>query len=241
MTASLGRIHSFESFGAVDGPGIRFVIFMQGCPMRCLYCHNPETWSYQGGQEYSVDQVLEKALRYQSYWKDRGGITVSGGEALLQLDFLIELFRKAKQKGIHTCLDTSGALYLKLDSSKLLELIQWTDLVLLDIKHIDERQHTNLTGHSNLPVLKFAQFLSDHGIPMWIRHVLVPGWTDREEDLVHLRAFIETLTTVEKVEVLPYHSMAIPKYEKLGLDYPLKDVEAPSQTSLTKAKEILER
>ena len=236
-----GRIHSFESFGTVDGPGIRFVVFMQGCPLRCQYCHNPDTWG-AGGQEYSAEEVAQRVMRYKNYFGDKGGVTVSGGEPLLQIDFIVELFTILKSKGIHTCVDTSGFTFRK-DNEAVVEkhkkLLAVTDLFLLDIKHIDDEACQKLTGQSNENTLAFAKFLSDNGKKMWIRQVLVPNITDGEEDLKTLRAFIDTLATVEKVEVLPYHTLGVVKYEKLGLEYPLKDVCAPSKESVEKARNIL--
>ena len=238
-----GRIHSFESFGTVDGPGIRFVVFMQGCPLRCQYCHNPDTWGV-GGQEYSAEEVAQRVMRYKNYFGDKGGITVSGGEPLLQIDFIIELFTILKAKGIHTCVDTSGFTFRK-DNEAVVEkhkkLLTVTDLFLLDIKHINDDACKKLTGQSNENTLAFAKFLSDNGKKMWIRQVLVPNITDGEEDLKALRAFIDTLATVEKVEVLPYHTMGVVKYEKLGIEYPLKDVSAPSKERVLCAKAILQK
>ena len=236
-----GNIHSFESFGTVDGPGIRFVIFLQGCPLRCQYCHNPDTWG-KGGTEYPVEEVVDRALRYKNYFGDKGGVTVTGGEPLVQLDFVIELFKALKAKGVHTCVDTSGITFnpdVPASVEKHEKLLEVADLFLLDIKHIDDEACIRLTGQSNQHTLAFAKFLSEHGKSMWIRQVLVPGITDSEESLMRTRAFIDTLATVEKVEVLPYHSMGEVKYEKLGLEYPLKDVCAPSKDSVEKAKNIL--
>ena len=236
-----GRIHSFESFGTVDGPGIRYVIFMQGCPLRCLYCHNPDTWA-GGGKEYTVDEVIARVLKYKNYFGDKGGITVSGGEPLLQIDFITELFTKLKSKGIHTCIDTSGITFRAADAAcveKHEKLLQVTDLVLLDIKHIDEAACKTLTGQSNQNTLAFAKFLSERGKKIWIRQVLVPGYTDEEETLAKTRAFIDTLATVEKVEVLPYHTMGEVKYKNLGIEYPLAGVEAPSKEKTANAKRIL--
>lgn len=236
-----GRIHSFESFGTVDGPGIRFVTFLQGCPLRCQYCHNPDTWE-AGGTEYTAEEVAKRALRYKNYFGDTGGVTVTGGEPLLQIDFIIELFTLLKAKGIHTCIDTSGITFKK-DSAVSVEkhkrLLAVTDLVLLDIKHIDDEACKRLTGQSNENTLAFAKFLSDNGVKTWIRQVLVPNITDNDEDLKKLRAFLDTLTTVEKVEVLPYHTMGLVKYEKLGLEYPLKDVAAPTKERVLRARSIL--
>ena len=233
-----GRIHSFESFGTVDGPGIRFVVFMQGCPMRCLYCHNPDTWA-GGGKVFSAGEVAQTALKYKSYFTGGGGVTVSGGEPMLQADFVCELFKILKSHGVHTALDTSGVLFDAEDIHKFDELLSVTDLVLLDIKHIDENEHKKLTAHSNSNVLAFAQYLSDTGKPMWIRHVLVPGITDNDEYLSRLAEFVSKLKTVERVEVLPYHTMGEVKYEKLGLEYPLKGVEPPTRERVLNAKKIL--
>lgn len=238
MTEILGNIHSIESFGTVDGPGIRFVVFMQGCPMRCLYCHNPDTWSYDENKKMSVDEILSKYDSVKEFLRN-GGITVTGGEPLSQIEFVIELFKKAKQKGIHTALDTSGILFNKNNISKTDELIKYTDLVLLDIKHIDDNKHKKLTGHSNSSVLDFAKYLSDNNVPIWIRHVVVSGITDNQEDLKNLGKFIAELKMVKALDVLPYHNMAIPKYENLGLDYPLKDVLPLTKEQAFSARKII--
>ena len=235
----MGFIHSFESFGTVDGPGIRFVVFMQGCPMRCKYCHNPDTWEFKLGTEYTPQEVADRALKYKSYILKGGGVTVSGGEPLMQTEFIIELFRILKENGVHTAIDTSGIAFNK-DDEKFEELLKYTDLVLLDIKHIDEKEHIKLTGHSNKNVLAFARFVSEHGLDMWIRHVLVDGITDNDEYLKKLKSFIDTLKTVKKVEVLPYHTMGEVKYEKLGIDYSLKGIEPPTQERLKNAIKILD-
>lgn len=234
-----GNVHSIESFGTVDGPGIRFVVFMQGCPMRCLYCHNPDTWSYAGGTTYSARALAEKALRYKSYFTGGGGVTVSGGEPLLQIGFVTELFAILKANGVHTALDTSGITFREEDTAAIDALLEVTDLVLLDVKHADEEEHKKLTRHSNRPVLAFARYLSDKGKDMWIRHVLVGGFTDDDGYLHRLKEFIDTLSTVRKVEVLPYHTMGEVKYAKLGLEYPLKGVEPPSPERVKNAKNIL--
>ncbi|MBQ8657758.1 MAG: pyruvate formate lyase-activating protein [Clostridia bacterium] len=236
-----GRIHSFESFGTVDGPGIRFVTFMQGCPLRCQYCHNPDTW-LSGGQEYTAEEVASRILRYRNYFGETGGATVSGGEPLLQIEFVTELFRLLKAQGVHTCVDTSGITFRANDPEcvkKHETLLEYADLFLLDIKHIDEAAHKTLTKQSNANTLAFAKFLSDHGKKIWIRHVLVPTLTDDDEALKRLKAFIDTLKTVEKVEVLPYHTMGEVKYEKLGYDYPLKGVAPPTKERVENAKKIL--
>lgn len=233
------RVHSFESFGTLDGPGIRFVVFAQGCVMRCKYCHNPDTWELKGGKEIPAEEIANEALKYKSYFSSNGGVTVSGGEPLLQIDGLIELFKLLKQKNIHTCVDTSGICFRKNDE-RYEQLLALTDLFLLDIKHIDEEAHKTLTGHSNTAPLAFAKYLSDHGKPMWIRHVLVPGITDIDEQLTRLRDFLDTLETVEKVEVLPYHTMGKVKYENLGMAYPFEGVEPPTKECIQNAKKILQ-
>ncbi len=234
-----GRIHSFESFGTVDGPGIRFVVFMQGCPMRCLYCHNPDTWVFSAGTEYTAEQVCQRALKYKSYFVGGGGVTVSGGEPLCQAQFVGELFTLLKEHGVGTALDTSGVLFDETDVHKFDDLLAVTDLVLLDIKHIDGDEHKKLTGHSNRNILAFARYLSDIGKPVWIRHVLVPGITDDDKYLYRLRDFISSLGNVDKVEVVPYHTMGEVKYKKLGIDYPLAGVNPPTNKRYTNAKEIL--
>lgn len=239
-----GRIHSFESFGTVDGPGIRFVVFLQGCPLRCQYCHNPDTWNLHAGETYTPQQVVERVVRYKNYFGEQGGVTVSGGEPLLQMDFVIELFTLLKKQGIHTCVDTSGITFNQQSEesvAKHKQLLGVTDLFMLDIKHIDDEACKTLTGHSNAHTLAFAKFLSDNGARMWIRQVLVPGITDNVDSLRKTRAFIDTLQTVDKVEVLPYHTMGVVKYKNLGMDYPLAGVEAPTKQSLQTAKEILHK
>lgn len=238
---SKGYIHSLESFGSVDGPGVRYIIFFSGCPMRCQFCHNPDTWKMTDGDEYTADELIEKALRYRSYWGDEGGITVSGGEPLLQIDFLLELFKKAKEKGINTCIDTSGAPYTEEEPfySKFTELMKYTDLVMLDIKHIDPEGHKILTKCDNGNILSLAQKLSDMGIPMWIRHVLVPQRNDRDDYLLKLREFIDTLKTVKKVEVLPYHTLGVHKWQTLGIPYELEGIDPPTRERIANARKIL--
>ena len=236
-----GQIHSFESFGTVDGPGIRFVIFMQGCPLRCLYCHNPDSWG-KGGETHEVEAVAKRVMRYKNYFGDKGGVTVSGGEPLMQIDFVTELFTILKAEGVHTCIDTSGITFnpnSKESVEKHEKLLKVTDLVMLDIKHIDDEACKKLTGHSNAHTLAFARFLSEKGKAIWIRQVLVPGYTDEEASLKRTRAFIDGLKTVEKVEVLPYHTMGVVKYEKLGMEYPLAGVQAPKKERVQNAKRIL--
>ena len=236
-----GYIHSLESFGSVDGPGVRYVIFLSGCAMRCQFCHNPDTWNMQAGTPYTADELLEKALRYRSYWGSKGGITVSGGEPLLQIDFLLELFTKAKEKGVHTTLDTCGNPFTREEPffSKFEKLMEVTDLVMLDIKHMDEEQHVLLTGQKNDNILDMAKYLSDTGKSMWIRHVLVPERSDRDDYLWKLHDFIEKLDHVERVEVLPYHSWGVYKWKELGIPYGLEGIEPPTQERIQNANEIL--
>ena len=238
-----GFVHSVESFGSVDGPGIRFLIFLQGCPMRCQFCHNPDSWKTGIGEERTADELLDQAERFRAYWGDNGGITVSGGEALLQIDFLLELFEKAKQRGIGTCLDTSAQLFTRKSPffEKFERLMELTDTVLLDIKHIDDEEHRKLTRHSNANILDCARYLSEIDKPVWIRHVLIPGITDKDEYLVRLRDFLSTLHNIERIEVLPYHSLGVYKYEKLGIDYPLKDVQPPAAERVANANDILQQ
>lgn len=237
----LGNIHSVESFGSADGPGVRYIVFLKGCAMRCKYCHNPDTWAGQGEDWQTPEEVLNKALRYKNYWKKNGGITVSGGEALLQIDFVTELFRLAKEKGVNTCLDTSGNPFTREEPffGKFRKLMEVTDLFMLDIKHMDPAGHRKLTGCDNANILDMARFLSDSGKAMWIRHVLVPGITDDEEQLTSLRKFIDTLKTVERVEILPYHTLGVFKWKELGIPYQLEGVEPPTEEQVKRAKELL--
>lgn len=237
-----GRIHSVESFGAVDGPGLRYVVFTQGCLLRCQYCHNADTWKIGNGKEMTVQEIMDDVLSYLPFFEaSGGGITVSGGEPLLQMDFLIELFKECKKHGIHTTIDSSGGPFNRRPNfmEKLDELLQYTDLILLDLKHIDSEKHKFITGMTNEHILDFAQYLSEKNIPVWIRHVLVPTLSDFDEDLYRLADFIKTLNNVEKIEVLPYHKLGVYKWESLGLEYKLKDVEPPSQERVENAKRIL--
>ena len=231
------KVHSIESFGTVDGPGIRFVLFLQGCHLECKDCHNRDTWDITGGEYKSVDDIVEKVKEYKNYIiPSGGGVTVTGGEPLLQVKFLIEFFERLKKEGINTCIDTSGMVALTED---IKEVLKMTDLVLLDIKHIDDEKCKDLVGKSNKLELEFAKYLSDNNIRMWIRQVLIPGYTDDEKDLIKLKEFINTLHTVEKVQVLPYHSMGKYKWEKLGLKYGLDGVREATTEEVEKAKKIL--
>ena len=235
----LGKIHSIETLGAVDGPGIRFVIFMQGCPMRCQYCHNPDTWDMHAGKDYSVEQLLEQIRKYKHYFGNDGGVTVSGGEPLLQIDFIIKLFKILNAENIHTCIDTSGILFNPENTEKFEQLLKYTNLVLLDIKHINSAKHKSITGFGNENILQFAQYLNRKNIPVWIRYVLVPTLTDNTQSLMELKSFLNTLNNVEKIEVLPYHSLGAPKYEKLGIDYSLKHISPPNKQQINIANKIL--
>ena len=233
-----GYIHSTESFGTVDGPGIRFVVFFQGCPMRCKYCHNPDTWELNKGEKRTVESLLAEYDSVKEFLRN-GGITCTGGEPLLQIDFVTELFEKAKAKGIHTCLDSSGITFDPENTQKFERLAKCTDLVMLDIKHIDDEEHKKLTGQSNKNILAFAKFLSQHGVELWIRHVVVPGITDKEEYLFKLGEFISTLKTLKALDVLPYHTMGKAKYEQLGLEYPLGDTPPLDKEKAVWARDIV--
>ena len=237
----VGRIHSIETFGAVDGPGVRFVVFFQGCPMRCAYCHNPDTWDVNGGTEMSVDEIYERFVRNKAFYKN-GGITASGGEPMYQIEFLTELFKKFHDNGVHTCLDTSGIMFNDTDAdkkSKIDTLMAYIDLVMLDIKHIDRDKHKELTGHYNDNVLSFAKYLSDNEKKIWVRFVCVPGVTDDDEDLVRYGKFLGKLNTLEALDVLPYHTMGIKKYEGLGIPYRLEGIEPPNKEYVKNKKDTI--
>ena len=236
-----GRIHSIESFGSVDGPGTRFIIFVQGCNMRCLYCHNVDTWDCHKGQLRSTDELLDQAERYRPYWGPEGGITVSGGEPLLQIDFLLELFQKAKARGINTCIDTAGQPFTRKEPffSKFQQLMEVTDILLVDVKHIDPEAHKKLTGWGYENILDLFRYLSDIHKPIWVRQVLVPGYTDDPASLQRTRDFLDTLTNIQRVEVLPYHNMGLYKWEELGIPNQLKDVKPPTQEQVDEARAIL--
>lgn len=237
MSNLIGRVHSFETFGAVDGPGIRFVIFMQGCSLQCKYCQNRDTWEINAGNQYSAEELLNKILKYKNYFlASGGGVTVSGGEALLQYKFLIELFTLLKKENIHTAIDTSGNVDLTDDMKKLIDL---TDLFLLDIKCINDEICKKLTGVSNKKELAFAKYLSSINKPTWIRQVIVPTITDRTEDLLALKDFLSTLTNVEKIELLPYHDLGKSKWIKLGLKYELENIRVANNNDIEYAKRIL--
>lgn len=238
-----GMVHSTESFGSVDGPGIRFIVFMQGCKMRCQYCHNPDTWAMEtnNSKERTVEDVLKEALQYKHFWGKKGGITVSGGEALLQIEFVTALFTEAKKLGIHCTLDTCALPFRNKPEYLVIfdKLLAVTDLVLLDIKEISEKQHIIVTKQTNKNILDCARYLSDKGVPVWIRHVLVPGLTDIDEDLQKLGDFVKTLKNVDKFEVLPYHTMGEFKWRELGIPYSLEGVKPPTADRVKNAKDLM--
>ncbi len=236
-----GAIHSIETFGSVDGPGTRYIVFLKGCHMRCRYCHNPDTWALESKDMRTADEILDHAERYREYWGPDGGITVSGGDPLIQIDFVIDLFEKAHARGINTCLDTSAQPFTREEPffSKFNRLIKVTDTVLFDIKEIDDEKHKKLTGWTNKNILDCAQYLSEQGVDLWIRHVLVPGLTDSDEELLATKAFIDTLKTVKKVEILPYHTLGTFKYEKMGIPYTLKEINPPAKEAVMHAEMLL--
>ena len=234
----IGKIHSFETFGTLDGPGIRFVVFMQGCCLKCKYCHNRDTWSNHSGKMITIEELVKEIIKYKSYMDSSGGgVTISGGEPLLQTDFICALFRELKKHNIHTAIDTAGSIPL---SYEIKELLKYTDLVLLDIKHINNEKCIDLTGAPNKHTLEFAKYLSNLNIPVWIRQVLIPGYTDDKFDLLELKKFINSLTNVEKVELLPYHNLGKFKWEEIGETYELSNVEPPTQDEIDRAKQLLE-
>jgi len=238
MTTHLkGRIHSFDTFGTVDGPGIRFVLFMQGCALQCGYCHNPDSWNTQGGKAVEIEEIMKEIEPYLPYYRrSGGGLTVTGGEPTLQAPFVARLFAECRSRwGLHTALDTSGFC----EPEHAAELLAQTDLVLLDIKHIDPRKHQALTGQPNERILRFARHLSRIGQPTWLRHVLVPGVTDGYSDLRDWGAFAESLGCVDKIELLPYHRMGVYKWRQLGWPYPLENMMPPTERDMERARTIV--
>ena len=236
-----GRIHSLESFGTVDGPGVRFVVFVQGCPMRCAYCHNPDTWAMTGGKIMEASEIIAQYERNLPFYK-AGGITVTGGEPLMQVDFLIELFTLAKEKNIHTCIDTSGIAYKPENTAfieKLDKLMALTDLVMLDIKHIDPQKHMELTEQPNDGILAFCSYLNDRKVDMWLRHVVVPTITDDDEYLYKLGYFIGQFSNIKALDVLPYHTMGKAKYEQLGIEYKLDGIPAMDKNKVIEKKQVI--
>lgn len=237
-----GIIHSIESFGCADGPGVRYIIFLNGCKMRCKYCHNPDTWAKKYTELLTADEVLSKAENYKEYWGEQGGITVSGGEPLLQMEFMNELFAKAKKLKINTCIDTAAQPFTREEPffGQFEQLMKNTDLLLLDLKHIDSEKHKALTGWGNENILDMARYLSDIGKPVWIRHVLVPGVNTDEESLEKLHDFVKTLHNVERFDILPYHTLGVFKWKELGIPYELEGVNPPTAEQIQLAKKILE-
>ena len=242
-----GKIHSYETFGLVDGPGVRYVVFLQGCHMRCKFCHNPETWSTEVGELVTPQELFNKVIRYKNYWGKNangqidGGVTVSGGEPLLQLEFVTEFFKLLKTKGVHTTIDTAGNPFTMEEPwlGQFRKLMEVTDLFMLDIKEMDPEKHKELTKWTNENILQMAKFLSDNGKEMWIRHVLVPGVTDDEDSLVQLREFLATLKTVSRTEILPYHTLGLFKWKNLNIPYPLEGVPTPTQEEVERAEQLL--
>ena len=239
---STGFVHSIESCGAVDGPGVRFIIFLAGCPMRCLFCHNPDTWEIGKGEKWKADDLIEEAISCKSYWGKKGGITVSGGEPLVQIDFLIELFTLAKQRGITTCIDTAGGPFSRnpVWFEKFERLVDLTDTFLMDIKIIDPEKHKAVTGLPNDNIIDMFHYLDEKKKDVWIRHVLLPGWSDNDGYLEKTRDFIRTLGNIKRVEILPYHTLGVMKYKSLGIPYQLEGVDSPSEERILNAKKILE-
>ncbi len=237
----IGYIHSTESFGTVDGPGIRYVIFMQGCPMRCAYCHNPDTWEIGAGTVRTAGELLAEYEKNKAFYKN-GGITVTGGEPLMQVQFVTELFRLARERGIHTCLDTSGITFDTENGERVREisrLLDYCDLVMLDIKHIDDEKHKKLTLHSNKNVLAFAKYTEEKNIPLWVRHIIIEGITDKDRDLLALGNFIGELKNLKALDVLPYHTMGVAKYREMGISYKLDGLSPMSQEGAQRAKNII--
>ena len=227
-----GNIHSIQSLGAVDGPGVRCVVFMQGCPLRCAYCHNPDTWSPEGGTPTTVDELARRVLRFRPYWKNGGGVTVSGGEPLLQADFVAEFFERLHQEGVHTALDTSGVG--RLDAAE--RVLENTDLVLCDIKFLTSEDYRRYCRADMANVEGFLRLTAEKNVPLWIRHVVVPGLTDAPEHLRRVKAKAQSYPNFEKLEFLPFHKLCMEKYERMGIEFPLKDVPGMTDNRL---KELL--
>lgn len=234
----IGRIHSLETMGTVDGPGVRMVLFLQGCPLRCAYCHNPDTWDGQQGKNITIEEVWDHYERNLSFYKN-GGLTVTGGEALMQLPFITELFRYFRERGIHTCLDTSGICFDEYQEKEYKELMAVTSLVILDIKEIDEADHIALTGQSNKQIFKFARFIDKQGVPIWIRHVVVPTLTDKPEKWYRLGFFLGSLKHLENIDCLPYHVMGVSKYKEMGLTYRLEGIPAAPKSLAAEATKVV--
>lgn len=233
---SIIKVHSYESLGTYDGPGLRLVVFLQGCPFRCLYCANPDTISFEGGTPTDHNEILQKALSEKPFFGKRGGITFSGGEPTAQAEALVPLFRSLKDNGIHICIDSNGGIW----NSNVETLLSLADLVLLDIKEFNPGRHKALTGCDNSRTLRTAAWLEEHNKPFWLRYVLVPGYSDFEEDIRALCAHFKDYRMIQKLEILPYHTLGSHKYESLGKEYALKDVPLNTQEQLERAKSIFE-
>ncbi len=231
-----GYVHSFESLGALDGPGLRFVVFLSGCPLRCLYCHNPDTWDMGSGKAMTPDEIVKKAMRYQPYFANGGGLTLSGGEPLIQPKFALEILRGCREVGISTCVDTGGSVI----NDEVKAALAFTDLVLLDIKHTSAVKYKALTGGNIETNKAFLEYCKVMQIPLWIRQVILPGWNDTEEDMEYLLRYING-ANVQKIELLPYHSLGVHKWEALGLPYQLKDLAPPSDEQMAGPREIVEK
>ncbi|MBN3491077.1 pyruvate formate lyase-activating protein [Acholeplasma equirhinis] len=238
--ALLGNVHTIETFGAFDGPGLRYVLFLQGCPLRCKFCHNRDTWGTEDNKLMTVDEILNDYKRFKPFYKG-GGLTVSGGEATLQMAFLTELFKQAKAQGIHTCLDTAAGTFSEKRMEEFEELLKYTDLVLLDIKHIDNEMHKWLCGAPNTNILKFAEVLSEKKVPTVLRHVLIPTINSQEVYLKRLREFIDGLSNITGIDILPYHKFGIRKWEAMGLKYELEDINEPTKEEVLIAETILKQ
>ena len=234
-----GRIHSLESFGTVDGPGIRFVVFMQGCPMRCQFCHNPDTWDVNAAVKFEMtpEELLDEVKKYNNFISKGGGVTFTGGEPLVQAEFIADFFRLCKSAGIHTAIDTSGVIF----TEKTKEVLELSDLVLLDVKTNDDSLHPQLTGCSRTNNIRTLEYLQQIGKPVWVRHVVVPGLTDNDDRLVNLANYLKEYSVIQKVEILPYHTLGNYKYQELNMTYPLEGVEALSQERTKNARKIFRR
>ncbi len=230
-----GRIHSIQSLAASDGPGLRFAVFMQGCPLRCGCCHNPDTWDFSGGKEYSAEEIVQKASRYKSYFGNKGGITVSGGEPLMQPDFVREIFELSHNEGINTCLDTSGCVM----NDEVKNLLKHTDRVLLDLKYTDGELYKNHVGCEIEKALDFLDYLNKENIPVTLRQVIIPTLNDNEDNIKKLKEIADNHKCVDKIELLPFRKLCQIKYDNMGIEFPFKDIPEPSKETMEKLEEIL--
>ncbi len=238
---TVGYYQSLESFALVDGPGVRSVLFLAGCPYRCLFCHNPDSWEFSKKNPITPEEAYKKLIRFKPYWKDNGGVTISGGEPLAQLDFITELATLFHKDGISVAIDTSGATFSNSEAylAKLDKLLSVTDLFLLDIKCIDPVLHKKITGKDNSNVLELFSYLDKKNYPIWVRHVLVPTLSDDDKLLKETGEFLKQFNNIRRVEVLPYHTLGIYKYDLLKIPYPLKGVNAPSKERIENAENLL--